>query len=312
MSYKLYKTGEHYIAKRVERRKVNNKEKSLVTIYNESIEGLEEAFVNAFNETLTWTDRRFNKDEKEVFKIKRYQFILQKLYTEIGEDYLFEEYCEQAIARRLNNIHHRRKLFIRKAELNDWNYFITFTYDSKKHTEESFRKSLRKCLSNLSFRRNWVIMGKFERSETGRLHFHAIAYIPDNQMVGYIYEDTYYNFEKFKLDTAHRNSFFNEKFGYSDFQQIDEIVLKFTKTIEYIIKYINKEPDEKIFYSRGIPSSIIATTGIDNEDLYCNFFDFCEKFLLWDTVIKRIPNTKQFIFIEKDIRQYHNTIRLVS
>ena len=32
--------------------------------------------------------------------------------------------------------------FVRKAYLNRFNYFATFTYDDRKHTEESFRKKL--------------------------------------------------------------------------------------------------------------------------------------------------------------------------
>ena len=65
--------------------------------------------------------------------------------------------------------------------MNRWNYFVTFTYDPKKHTAESFNKKLRKCLSNLHTRRGWKYMGVFEEGfENGTLHFQALLYVPKN------------------------------------------------------------------------------------------------------------------------------------
>ena len=56
-------------------------------------------------------------------------------------------------------------------------YLATFTYDSKKHTEESFKKGLRSCLSTFAKRRGWKYMGVWERSpQKQRLHFHGIFY----------------------------------------------------------------------------------------------------------------------------------------
>ena len=56
--------------------------------------------------------------------------------------------------------HHKRiKRYERKVYLNTWNYFVTFTYDDKKETPESFSARLRKALSNLSSRCKWKYIG---------------------------------------------------------------------------------------------------------------------------------------------------------
>ena len=57
----------------------------------------------------------------------------------------------------------------------EWSYFCTFTFSDEKHTEESFRKSLRNTLKHLVNRKGWKHIGVWERGgETGRLHFHGI------------------------------------------------------------------------------------------------------------------------------------------
>lgn len=85
----------------------------------------------------------------------------------------------------------RRIRMIRKAYLAGINYFCTFTYDDKKHTEESFRKGLQTCLRNLCYRKQWKYMGVWERSpQMQRLHFHGLFAIPENKMVGMLFEKT--------------------------------------------------------------------------------------------------------------------------
>ena len=66
-----------------------------------------------------------------------------------------DEYVADKIERARRNLYARKKRFRRKAHLNKWNYFVTFTYDDGKQNEETFRKRLRKCLSNLHIRRGW-------------------------------------------------------------------------------------------------------------------------------------------------------------
>lgn len=125
------------------------------------------------------------------------------------------------IKRKYHNIGVRKKRFRRKAYLNKWNYFVTFTYDDKKHDEETFRRKLRKCLSNLHTRRDWKYMGVFERApETGRLHFHGLLYVPDGEMRGEINELKDYSTAQHRMQTRHENTYFAKNFGRNDFEEL--------------------------------------------------------------------------------------------
>ena len=75
---------------------------------------------------------------------------MEKLYS---NNPTLDEYVSDHIKRKRHNLYARKKRFRRKAYLNRWNYFLTFTFDGAKHTPETFRKKLRKCLSNLHTRR---------------------------------------------------------------------------------------------------------------------------------------------------------------
>ena len=43
----------------------------------------------------------------------------------------------------------------RKANLQQWNYFCTFTYDSNRLSEEEFRVRFLNCIRHLSNRKDW-------------------------------------------------------------------------------------------------------------------------------------------------------------
>ncbi len=194
-----------------------------------------------------------------------------------------DEYIADKIKRKLNNLLHRKKRFRRKANLNRWNYFVTFTYDDTKHTAESFKKKLRKCLSNLHTRRGWKYMGVFEQApETGRLHFHGLIYVPTGQMLGDITEIKDYSTAQQQMQTRNENSFFKENFGRNDFCEVSEMEMKNGKRTEYILKYIGKT-NERICYSRGIPTEICRK--IDDNDIVAEMRDFVTKYILFDDII---------------------------
>ncbi len=87
--------------------------------------------------------------------------------------------------RKQRNLICRRIRMTRKANLANFNYFCTFTYDDNKHTEQSFKEGLKTCLRNLCYRKNWRYMGVWERApQTNRLHFHGLFYIPQNSLSG--------------------------------------------------------------------------------------------------------------------------------
>lgn len=84
---------------------------------------------------------------------------------------------------RMNTNAIKRKVrLMRKLRLQDWNFFVTFTYSNELHTEETFRKKLSNTLKHLVARNGWKYVGVWERGEdTNRLHFHGIFYIPDGK-----------------------------------------------------------------------------------------------------------------------------------
>lgn len=193
-------------------------------------------------------------------------------------------FVAEKILRKQKSLYARKKRFRRKAFLNIWNYFVTITYDDKKHDEESFRKKLRRCLSNLHTRRGWKYMGVFEYApETHRLHFHALMYIPDGEMIGAIDELKDYSTAQGQMQVTHSNSFFAESFGRNDFEMLNEQELRHGGTINYLLKYISKT-GERIVYSRGIPTEICRK--VKDKDIATTMLDYVRKYLLFDDVIK--------------------------
>ena len=95
------------------------------------------------------------------------------------------EYVNVNFDRRKRNLIVRRIRCVRKANLQQFNYFVTFTFNDKLHTETSFKKKLKTCLRNFSNRKNWRYLGVWERSpEKKRLHFNGLFYIPDGTLPG--------------------------------------------------------------------------------------------------------------------------------
>ena len=190
-----------------------------------------------------------------------------------------EYYVDAGIARKQKNLIARRIRMVRKANLADFNYFVTFTYDSALHTEETFRKKLKNALALFSHRKGWKYIGVWERSpEKKRLHFHGLFYIPDGTLPGEMKEVSGYSFSEHKRKITHENSYFRERFGRNDF---DDMVTEFMLdgAITYILKYIEKS-GEKIVYSRGLPQFFISD--IMDEDVVCTMGEEEQKLLLFD------------------------------
>lgn len=215
----------------------------------------------------------------------RYKSMVDFIINEFVDSYCFEKseellnYVENKVKRKLNNLHKRKDRFRRKANLNKWNYFVTFTYDDKLHTASSFKKKLRKCLANLHTRRGWKYMGVFELSpQKKRLHFHGLFYIPQGEMVGEIVEKKDYSLCDHQMQKANCNTFFLNAFGRNDMTEVQANEM----TIEYILKYIEKT-GEKIVYSRGIASEIIKQ--VCRDDIATEYEDFIVKMVLFDDTI---------------------------
>ena len=181
-----------------------------------------------------------------------------------------EQFVEEHFNRLSRNRWERYKRMIRRGYTNSWDFFCTYTFDSRKHTEETFRKSLMNTLYHFSSRRDWRYMGAWERGELGeRLHFHALTYIPEGQMPGELEEHEDYSTKRHRREKSIQNSFFNEWFGRSDFSAINN-AHEVADSIKYMLKYISKN-DEKIVYSRGLKTYFISD--VLDEDIVCPMGD---------------------------------------
>ena len=132
------------------------------------------------------------------------------------------EYVDRNLRRKQRNLVARRIRMSRKANLQTFNYFVTLTYNSAIHTEESFKRKLRTTLSHFADRKGWKYIGVWERSASERLHFHGIFYIPENAMVGELKQISDYSTKQHRMQTTYQNTHFLRYFGRNDFKEIDK------------------------------------------------------------------------------------------
>ena len=264
---KVYNDGSHYIAIPHTTRPKQKKSKKIET--KKEIE-LKEIADKVFSE---------NKDKRRKEKIE----ILRNEVNEIIKDEkATKEFVKTYMDKKIRNLIERRKRLARKINLGQWNYFCTFTYDDKKHSEESFMKKLKNCFKKLCYRKGWIYIGVWERSpEKKRLHFHGLFYIPDNAMVGELKEVNDYSFSSHTRQVTLQNTYFNERFGRSDFKPIDRRVPQIlSNATQYLMKYLEKS-GERIVYSKNTPTYFISD--IMDEDIACVMnSDKGEKLILFD------------------------------
>lgn len=269
MPYKIYNDGGHYIATvwipKIEKKKQERKKREK-TYYDELFDYL--YFVALSN----------NLSGKALFENILKGFLEIYPYYSKAEDFVKEK-----LENEKKKIYYRKKRLRRKAYLNKWNFFCTFTYDGKKLTEDEFKKKLRRCLSNLHTRYNWRYIGVWERSpENNRLHFHCIMYVPSGKMVGNIRVQKDYSTAKKCMQETNINDYFEKRFGRNDFSKINEMDMKNGNTMSYILKYVGKT-NEKIVYSRGIQSEFVKE--LPYTEIASEYTDFVKKYVLYDDSI---------------------------
>lgn len=209
---------------------------------------------------------------------ERREWIREILADTFGEGEDLDAFLNAEFEREERNLYVRKRRFFRKAFLNEWNYFVTFTYDNAKHDGESFKRKLRRTLANLHTRRGWKYMGMFEVSpEKKRIHFHGVFYIAAGEMVGELVEVADYSTEKGKRQTRFENSFFRERYGVNQFVEMERQEMNIC--LNYIVKYIAKTGD-RIVYSRAIPTELRESVSTDQ--ICAEYFDFIKKFVLFD------------------------------
>ena len=219
------------------------------------------------------------QDSLSVKKSERRKRIIAAMLPYFKNEKETAYYVDENIQRKQRNLICRRIRLSRKINLQDFNYFVTFTYNDALHTEDSFKKGLKKTLSNFASRRSWKYVGVWERSpKKQRLHFHGLFNIPNGSMPPLMIEVNDYNFNTHRRQITHQNTYFNDRFGRSDFETIED---KSTlgSAVAYIMKYLEKT-GEKIVYSKGLPQYFISD--IMDEDIICPIGLEDKKLLLYD------------------------------
>ena len=274
--YKIYKDGNHYVG--TIDKAINHRKSPLRLGLTEEQRFFDEQYFIAFK----------NGVKKNALFLTLKNAMIGQYPTMQNVD----DFVKDNINRKRHNYFSRLKRFKRKANLNLWNKFVTITYDDKKMDADTFRRRLRKCLSNLHSRKGWRYMGVFELGEdNGRLHFHALMYIPEDKMIGEIVERKDYSTKDHKMQTIHTNTFFANTFGRNDFEDLSQKEIRYGKTLDYLTKYLQKT-NEKIVYSRGIPTEIYKE--IDDKDIATEMLDFGVKFVFFDDVIDIATDVMNF------------------
>ena len=227
----------------------------------------------------------FEKLYKETMnkrRAERKKLIIKAMRPYFQTEEKTELYVKANLERKQRNLICRRIRMCRKANLQNFNYFCTFTYDDKKHTEESFRKKLKGRLSSFAKRRGWKYIGVWERSpKTSRLHFHGIFHIPEGTLPGTLLTHRDYSTTAHKMQTRNQSTYFNDEFGRSDFEPINDN-RRMGEAMAYLMKYLEKT-GEKIIYSKGLPQYFISD--IIDDDIICTVGQEEKKLLLFDDFI---------------------------
>ena len=282
---KVYFDGSHYIAipkveqpwkkhkKTIKTNQVLNESK----VSNDKTTNEKVATAKVDLKVLFETLYKENIDKKHK---ERNEKIIEYLEKYIENKERLNDFVKKNLERKRRNLIERRKRFARKVYLQEWSYFCTFTYDDKKHTEDTFKTKLSNCLRHLSNRKGWKYAGVWERSPTNnRLHFHALVYVPNNDLEFIEVKD--YSTKTHQMQTTFQNKYFLEKFGRNDFEEINEFTI--SQSIGYLMKYLGKT-EERIVYSKGLPTyfisdildcDVVCTIGIEDrklllfDDFYC-------------------------------------------
>lgn len=213
------------------------------------------------------------KESQQLPRKECKAFIRKAMEETILDKEQRKEYVERNNERKKTNAIRRKVRLSKKVNLQrEWSYFCTFTFSDEKHTEESFRKSLRNTLKHLVNRKGWKHIGVWERGgDTNRLHFHGIFYIPPDGMVGELIETKDYSTKDNRMQTARQNTYFLERYGRNDFQKL-VLPHEVGDSLGYLMKYIEKS-GERLVYGGKLPAyfesdvlddDIIIPYGIDD------------------------------------------------
>ena len=208
------------------------------------------------------------KESQKLPRKERKAYMRKAMEETIPDKEQRKEYVERNNERKKTNAIRRKVRLAKKAYLQEWSFFCTFTFSDALHTEESFRKSLRNTFKHLVARKGWKHIGVWERGgENGRLHFHGIFYIPPGGMVGELTETRDYSTKDHRMQTAHQNTYFLERYGRNDFQPLGS-PMEVQHSLDYLMKYIEKS-GERLIYGGNLPTYFVSD--VMNEDVICPY-----------------------------------------
>ncbi len=261
---KVYYNGSHYIGIPYVKQFWKKRKKKVNKSENKAKKELNEKITEKY------------KELKGLTKQEKIEKVAEEIKKEINNIENATEIVELNLERINRNIIVRKTRFMRKAYLHRWNYFYTFTYDNNKVSEQEFKTKLSNCFRHFANRKGWRYMGVWERSpENNRLHFHGLFNIPTP--IGEFVQTKDYSTKNHKMQVANQNTYFLERFGRNDFQEISE--KEIGKSIRYMLKYITKT-DEKIVYSKHIETYFVSD--ILECDIICKYGVEDRKILLAD------------------------------
>ena len=247
--------GSHYVATPKEHFPQGHRRRRPVRPLSKQETEQKEQFEAAYKES-----QRLPKKERKAYMRKAMEDVIPDRKQR-------KAYVERHNERKQTNAICRKARLSKKVNLQrEWNFFCTFTFSDKLHTEESFRKSLRNTLKHLVNRKGWKHIGVWERgNKTNRLHFHGIFYIPPGGMVGEMTETHDYSTKDHCMQTAHQNTYFLERYGRNDFQALGS-PMEVQHSLGYLMKYIEKS-GERLIYGGKLPTYFVSD--IMDEDILC-------------------------------------------
>ena len=190
--------------------------------------------------------------QKRMTREKVIRYVRERFLEDDPLDVPSEEAVRRELFRFLSNRWARLARFKKKIFGNEWNYFITITYDDKKWSDpDQMEHVVRQTFQSFHSRHDWRYIGVWEHGELGgRTHFHCVAYIPKGKMVGELFTDKQYSTKRNRWDFFVNNTYFQERFGKAQFDAIDKEQAR-GRVMRYLMKYIAKSND-RFVYSRGL------------------------------------------------------------
>lgn len=197
-SAKVYNDGSHYIAIPQTDNSIKKKKNPIKTVCTGTeLQTAKNKTEKTATETLTPKERfeKIYRENNGKRKAEKIEILTKELKRDFKTEEQTRDFIERNIERLRRNKIIRKTRLARKINLNEWNFFCTFTYSNEKHTEDSFRKGLSDVLKRMVHRKGWKYIGVWERGgERNRLHFHGIFYIPENGMPGELEAKKDYSF----------------------------------------------------------------------------------------------------------------------